>query len=222
MSASAGLIGFDELPSILPVFPLSGALLLPRGRLPLNIFEPRYLAMVRDAMAGHRLIGMVQPLDSHSREAEPAIFQVGCAGKITAFSETGDGRFMITLTGIGRFRIATELARVTPYRQVVADFAAYAADFDPPPEPSGFERSRLYPVLRSYLELHGLNADWQAIERAPAEPLVNALAMICPFSPAEKQALLEAEDLSARADAMITLLGMAVAARPGEPETPLQ
>lgn len=222
MTASAGLIGFDELPSILPIFPLTGALLLPRGRLPLNIFEPRYLAMVRDAMAGTRLIGMIQPVDSHSREAEPAVFAIGCAGKITSFSETGDGRFLITLTGIARFRVTSELARVTPYRQVLADFGEFAEDLNPPADTENFSRERLYPALRAYLELHGLSADWQAIEQAPAEPLVNALAMICPFTPAEKQALLEADSLETRAETMITLLGMALASRPGDPETPLQ
>lgn len=216
------MIGLDDLPRIVPIFPLTGVLLLPRARLPLNIFEPRYLAMVRDALAGPRLIGMVQPLEPNDAAAEPAVFPIGCLGKITSFSETDDGRFLITLTGILRFRIEEEMTRITPYRQVAADYAPYLDDLTPPSDAEEVNRRRLAPALKSYLELHGLAADWQAIEKAPAETLVNALAMICPFSPAEKQALLEAGDIAARAETMITLLEMALAARTGGPETPLQ
>ncbi|MCW0182528.1 LON peptidase substrate-binding domain-containing protein [Zavarzinia sp.] len=222
MSARAGLAGIEELPPILPIFPLAGVLLLPRGRLPLNIFEPRYLAMVRDALASGRTIGMVQPLDPASREPEPAVYPIGCAGRITGFTENDDGRFQITLTGISRFRIREELSRVTPYRKVIADYDDFTDDLEPPPHAGDVNRNRLAPALRSYLELHGLSADWQAIEKAPAESLINALAMICPFTPPEKQALLEARDIGDRADMMIALLEMAVAARPGAPETKLQ
>lgn len=212
----------EDLPSILPIFPLAGALLLPRGRLPLNIFEPRYLAMIRDALASGRMIGMVQPQDPASREQEPAVYPIGCAGRITGFTENDDGRFQITLTGVSRFRIREELSRVTPYRKVIVDFDEFTDDLEPPPHAGDVNRNRLAPALRSYLELHGLSADWQAIEKAPAESLINALAMICPFTPPEKQALLEARDIGDRADMMIALLEMAVAARPGAPETKLQ
>lgn len=222
MTGDPGMFGFDQLPTTVPIFPLTGVLLLPRGRLPLNIFEPRYLAMVRDALAGQRLIGMVQPLEPNDPAAEPAVFPVGCAGKITSFSETDDGRFLITLTGVSRFRIVDEMPRLTPYRQVVADFDSYREDLTPPTDAEEVNRRRLAPALKSYLELHGLAADWQAIEQAPAETLINALAMICPFSPAEKQALLEAGDIACRAETMIALLEMALAGRAGGPDTPLQ
>lgn len=214
--------GPEALPSVLPVFPLAGALLLPRGRLPLNIFEPRYLAMVRDALAAERLIGMIQPLDAASRAHEPPVYDIGCAGRITAFSETDDGRFHITLTGLCRFKVARELPRVTPYRQVEIEAGAFAADLVPPPGDSAIDRARLLPALRAYLDLHGLSADWQAIDQAPSEGLINALAMISPFSPAEKQALLEAPGLTERAETMIALMEMAAAVRPGVPESSLQ
>ncbi len=223
MSAQVGPAGIDDLPQILPIFPLSGALLLPRGRLPLNIFEPRYLAMVRDALAAERMIGMVQPTDAASPANVPPVYGVGCVGKITAFSETDDGRFLITLTGVCRFRIAQELARVTPYRKILARYDEFAADLDPvEPPKSTVNRERLGPALKGYLELHGLAADWHAIEQAPAETLINALAMICPFAPPEKQALLEAPDVAARADMMVALLEMALAGRHGDPDTPMQ
>lgn len=223
MSAQVGPASIDELPQILPIFPLAGALLLPRGRLPLNIFEPRYLAMVRDALAAERMIGMVQPTGADSRANVPPVYTVGCLGKITAFSETDDGRFLITLTGVCRFRIGQELARVTPYRKVLANYDEFAADLAPGTPPNdAVNRERLGPALKGYLEMHGLAADWHAIEQAPAETLINALAMICPFAPPEKQALLEAGDVMARADMMVTLLEMALAGRHSDPQPPMQ
>ncbi len=222
MSARAGLIEAGELPAIVPIFPLAGVLLLPRGKLPLNIFEPRYLAMLRDALAGERMIGMVQPEDPGDPSAEPPVFRIGCLGKVTAFTETDDGRFLITLTGVCRFRIAEELARVTPYRKVVADYGAYIGDLVPDANAGTVNRERLAPALRSYLEIHGLSADWQAIDQAPGEALINALAMICPFTPAEKQALLEAPGVAERAEMMIALLEMAIAARLGATDNRVQ
>lgn len=222
MSAQVGPASIDELPQILPIFPLSGALLLPRGRLPLNIFEPRYLAMVRDALAAERMIGMIQPSDAHSKATVPPVYAVGCMGRITAFSETDDGRFLITLTGVCRFRVVQELARVTPYRKIVASFDEFAADLEAGQTPPSVNRRRLEPALKAYLEAQGLAADWHSIEQAPAETLINSLAMICPFAPPEKQALLEAVDVTARADMMVALLEMALAGRPGEPEPPMQ
>lgn len=212
-----------ELPRTIPVFPLSGALLLPRGRLPLNIFEPRYLAMVRAALAGERIIGMIQPTDPDSPSRAPEVYGIGCAGRITAFSETDDGRFLITLTGVTRFRVEEELSAVTPYRQVAADYAPFRDDLDPP-EGTAAEigRDRLLPALKAYLELNGMAADWKAIADAPAETLVNALAMICPFAPSEKQALLEAPTLSDRARVMIALIEMAVAQSAGGHDVPVQ
>ncbi|MFA5122770.1 LON peptidase substrate-binding domain-containing protein [Zavarzinia sp.] len=217
-----GQIEAGELPAIVPIFPLAGVLLLPRGKLPLNIFEPRYLAMLRDALAGERMIGMVQPENPGDPSAEPRVFRIGCLGKVTAFTETDDGRFLITLTGVCRFRIAEELARVTPYRKVVADYGAYLGDLVPDANAGTVNRERLAPALRSYLEIHGLSADWQAIDQAPGEALINALAMICPFTPAEKQALLEAAGVAERAEMMIALLEMAIAARLGATDNRVQ
>jgi Lon protease-like protein len=213
-----------DLPATIPIFPLSGALLLPRGRLPLNIFEPRYLAMVRAALAAERVIGMIQPQNGNSRAKAPPLYGTGCAGRITAFTETDDGRFLITLTGVSRFRVVEELSCVTPYRQVAADYAPFALDLDAPEPPAGadVERERLLPALRTYLELNGMAADWQAISDAPSETLINALAMICPFGPSEKQALLEARGLDDRARVMTALIQMAVAQSNTASDLPLQ
>jgi len=198
-----------QLPPSLAIFPLPGVLLLPGGRLPLNIFEPRYLAMTRDAIASHGMIGMVQPADPRTRDWAPAVYPVACAGRITSFSETDDGRYQIVLTGVSRFRIAEELSVTTPYRQVTADWDAYRADVEGGAG-GAVNRQALLQGLRDFLELHKIPAEWQAIERAPDEALVNTLAMICPFAPSEKQALLEAADLAKRADLMTALIEMAV------------
>ena len=204
------------LPEILPIFPLTGVLLLPRGQLPLNIFEPRYLAMTRDAMDGERLIGMVQPSDPPIREMNPTVYPLGCAGRITSFSETEDGRMLITLTGISRFRIKEELPLLSGYRRVVAGWADFAADRDP--SEAGFDRTRLVQGLRSFFSQRQVNADWEAIDKAPGEHLVTSIAMMCPFAPNEKQALLEARDLGERASLLTALIEMTATASTPNPE----
>jgi Lon protease-like protein len=209
---------FDELPREIPIFPLPGALLLPRGRLPLNIFEPRYLAMTRDAIKGERIIGMIQP--EHPSEpigAQPATYRTGCAGRIVQFAETPDGRYLITLAGLCRFDVGAELPLKDGYRRVVARFDPYRADMEA--RSGKIDRERLLAKLKRFLERHEIGADWSAIEKAPDEQLVNALAMMCPFGPSEKQALLEAPDLAARCETMITLLEIAVAASGGTSRT---
>ena len=195
-----------DLPDTLPVFPLPGALVFPRWELPLNIFEPRYLNMFDDAMRGHRLIGMVQSMGG-TRE-RPEIARVGCAGRITSYAETDDGRYLVTLTGICRFAVKQELAVTTPYRQVTPRWDAYAADLYPASEDGLPDRSELILSLRTYAATHGLQADWSAVEEAPMETLVHALAAGCPFPAPEKQALLEAVSLADRARTLIALMAM--------------
>ncbi|MBV8166967.1 MAG: LON peptidase substrate-binding domain-containing protein [Alphaproteobacteria bacterium] len=201
---------FEDLPAALAIFPLSGVLLLPRGKLPLRIFEKRYLAMTQDALGSPlRLIGMVQPLDKADTQRNPPIYKIGCAGRITSFSETDEGQYLITLTGLCRFAITSELELVKGYRRVTASWDAFAGDVG---DPVGLEvdRTRLLGGLKDYFKLHGIAANWEAIEQTPDERLVTSLAMICPFEPSEKQALLEAGDLSARAQLMTTLIEMAL------------
>ena len=195
-----------DLPDTLPVFPLPGALVFPRWELPLNIFEPRYLNMFDDAMRGHRLIGMVQSMGG-TRE-RPEIARVGCAGRITSYAETDDGRYLVTLTGICRFAVKQELAVTTPYRQVTPRWDAYAADLYPASEDGLPDRSELILSLRTYAATHGMQADWSAVEEAPMETLVHALAAGCPFPAPEKQALLEAVSLGDRARTLIALMAM--------------
>ena len=202
-----------QLPGELPVFPLTGVLLLPRGRLPLNIFEPRYIAMFDDALGGDRLIGMIQPSDPKSAEPPP-LFEVGCAGRITSFSETGDGRYIVALDGISRFRIKEELPLQRGYRRVIPDWTPFAADLAE--EDCAFDRSRLIALLQSYFRQQGLSANWDAVGQAPDERLLTSLAMICPFAPPEKQALLEAGCLSDRARLMMSLLEIAIATQGGD------
>jgi Lon protease-like protein len=204
----------SSLPGRFPVFPLRGAMLLPGGNLPLNIFEPRYLQMIRDAMQTDRVIGMIQPKGEATDGIPPDLYLTGCAGKITNFSETSDGRFLITLTGVCRFDVASELAVETPYRQVVADFARWRQDLQPSPPPAELKAS-LAKVLRVYFDRHGIEADWSAIENAPLAGLVTSLCMICPFEPEEKQALLEAGDSGRQARLLIALMEMEALAEPG-------
>lgn len=201
----------DDLAEVIPVFPLTGAVLLPRGTLPLNVFEPRYLKMVDDAMRGSRLIGMIQPRIAETASNTPPLFEIGGVGRITTYSETDNARFQIVLSGLCRFRIAEELTVATPYRQVRADYEPFAADLTEPEEEGldGAQRKRLFGMLKGYLAARNLDTDWDSIKRAPSEHLVNALAMICPFEPREKQALLEAQSLSARAEALMALIAMA-------------
>jgi Lon protease-like protein len=201
--------GVAALPTILPIFPLPGVLLLPNGRLPLRIFEPRYLAMTRDALAGERLIGMVQPSDPVVSDANPPVYPIGCAGRITSFTETDDGLFLITLTGISRFRIREELPLLEGYRRVVPEWADFARDLEAD-ENSGFDRDRLIRGLKGFFQHHQISADWDAIASTPVDRLVTSIAMMCPFEPSEKQALLEASDLDDRARLLTAIVEMAV------------
>jgi Lon protease-like protein len=201
-----GYVKTSDLPQVIPVFPLDGALLLPRGQLPLNIFEPRYLNMVDDAMAGDRVIGMIQTIGgSRSR---PTLAPVGCVGRITAYAETSDGRYLITLTGVCRFRVAAELPVQSPYRQVRADYEGFEEDMKTSEELQdlAFDRGRFLQALKNYLNRRSLDVDWETAQAAPEEALVNSLSMALPFEPQEKQALLEAEGLPERREALTALL----------------
>lgn len=195
----------EDLPQVIPVFPLDGALLLPGGALPLQIFEPRYLNMIDDVMAGDRLIGMVQTMAGGDR-ARPKLARVGCAGRITTYSETGDGRYLITLTGVCRFELGDELPVQTPYRQVRADYGLFAEDLREDEAELEFERAPFLALLRKYLDQRGLGMEWEAVNVAPGPALINSLSMLLPFDPAEKQALLEAPGLEERRAALATLL----------------
>jgi len=207
--------GVATLPTILPIFPLPGVLLLPHGRLPLRIFEPRYLAMTRAALAGERLIGMVQPNDPAVSDANPPVYPIGCAGRITSFTETDDGLFLITLTGISRFRIREELPLLEGYRRVVPEWADFARDLEAD-ENAGFDRDRLIRGLKGFFQHHQISADWDAIASTPVDRLVTSIAMMCPFEPSEKQALLEASDLDDRARLLTAIVEMAVLNRSSE------
>lgn len=195
----------SELPDIFPVFPLSGALLFPRGILPLNIFEPRYLNMIDDAMSGNRMIGMVQTTGTGSK-AHPDIADVGTIGRIAHFSETDDGRYLISLEGICRFFIAEEMPMTRPYRQARADWTDYGGDLADPVVATVPDREPVLSALQDYLAHNNMQADWETVEDAPVEALINALCAGCPFSVMEKQALLEAIDLNTRSDCLIALL----------------
>ncbi len=207
---------FPDLPEEIPIFPLAGALLLPEGLLPLNIFEPRYLDMTAAALAApQRLIGMIQPQES-AASAHPPVFRTGCAGRIVSFAETADGRYLITLKGLLRFRIAEEMPMLGGYRRVRADFAPFRSDLEAPQTAPAIDRARLLRVLRAYLTHHGIEAKWEAIEGSDDARLVTSLAMMCPFQPSEKQAMLEAPTLETRAEIMTTLLEMALRERGGD------
>lgn len=213
----------DDLATRIPIFPLSGVVLLPRSMLPLNIFEPRYLAMVDDAMRGAHLIGMVQPTVHEGQMQAPPLYPMGTVGRITSYSETEDARYLISLAGICRFRIGEELAVTTPYRQCVVDYDAFRDDLlEPSTDEAAEERSELLSVLKGYLSVQKLKADWDSIKHAPTESLINALAMICPFEAKEKQALLEAPSLSERARVLIALIEMANAEPSSGSSVPLQ
>lgn len=224
MPMNAMYRGPSELPATIPVFPLPGALLLPRGQMPLNIFEPRYLAMIDDAMADrHRLIGMIQPDTAHpGSEERPNLYKVGCVGRITQLAETGDGRYVLELTGVARFRIVDEPHVLTPYRQCRVDYHPFADDFEPRKGEDAVDREALLEALAGFLKANKLNADWDGIEKAPNEALVNALAMMSPYGAAEKQAMLEAQDLKTRAEILVALTEMELARGETEGETKLQ
>jgi Lon protease-like protein len=210
----------SDLPALIAVFPLDGAVLLPGCQLPLHIFEPRYLNMVDDAMSGSRLIGMIQTRAGGGR-TRPNLADVGCAGRITAYAETGDGRYMITLTGICRFGAGEELAAPTPYRQLRPDFDRFARDLEDDESEVVLDRIRFLAVLRRYLDHKGLDVEWDAARQAPAGALVNSLAMGLPLDPPEKQALLEAATLAERGQVLAALLEIDAAADDDEPP-PLQ
>jgi Lon protease-like protein len=224
MPMNANYRGPTDLPEIIPVFPLPGALLLPRGQMPLNIFEPRYLAMVDDALRdSHRLIGMIQPDVRHSGPADkPVLYKVGCVGRITQLAESGDGRYLLELTGIARFEVLEEVKALTTYRQCRVTFAPFADDFVARKGENEVDRKAVIAALRDFLQANDLKADWQGIENAPNEALVNALAMMSPYSSAEKQALLEAKDLKTRAEILVAVTEIELAKSRTPGETPLQ
>jgi Lon protease-like protein len=219
---------FEQLPETLPIFPLSGVLLLPGGKLPLNIFEPRYLTMVFDALAGPRLIGMVQPVQPGgfagdglpTPDGRPTVHRIGCAGRIVSFSETDDGRLLLALSGICRFEIVRELEPAQGgYRRVSSVFSAFRADLDRRGDEKGeLDRERLMAALAAFFRGRNLSTDWEAVKKAADSNLVTSLSMVLPFGPAEKQALLEATDSAARAKLLVALLEMNAFA-PGS-ETP--
>lgn len=224
MPINAEYRGPADLPEIIPVFPLPGALLLPRGQMPLNIFEPRYLQMVDDALRdGHRLIGMIQPDVSHSHDSDrPSLFRIGCVGRITQLAESGDGRYILELTGVSRFKVVEEKAVLTPYRQCQVDFFAFVDDFTARKGEEAVDRQALLDVLTDFLKANRLKVDWEGIESAPNEALVNALAMMSPYGPAEKQALLEAPNLKTRAEILIAVTEMDLAKKKTSGDPPLQ
>ncbi len=199
-----------DLPDVVPIFPLPGALLLPRARLPLNIFEPRYLAMLDDTLkSDHRLIAMIQPMGEGG--SPPRLHRIGCAGRVTSFSETEDGRYLIALSGVSRFRIEEELEGFTPYRRVRPLWADFEADLSGPERDKGFDRTEFLDLLKLYFEACNLSSDWGSLQDAPVEMLINSLSIMCPFSVEEKQALLEAPRLGDRRDTLTALLRFAIA-----------
>ncbi len=194
-----------ELPDTVPLFPLDGVLLLPRGQLPLNIFEPRYLKMFEDALGRGRLLGIIQP------DEDGGLQKVGCLGRITSFSETEDGRLVVSLTGVARFRVAEELDVMTPYRQARADYKAYESDLIADIGSLDVNRDGVLDILKRYLDANGMQADWPAIESSNNEALVNSLCIISPYGGQEKQAMLEAASLAERAEILIALTEMVLA-----------
>jgi uncharacterized protein len=224
MPMNVSYSGPSDLPDVIPVFPLPGALLLPRGQMPLNIFEPRYLAMIDDALrSGHRLIGMIQPDESGSaHQHQPNLYEVGCVGRITQFAESGDGRYLIQLTGVARFRLEEELNVDTPYRQCRVIYVPFMDDFTPRKGEDEVDRDSLLHALADFLKANDLKADWDGIKNAPNEALVNALAMMSPYGTAEKQALLEAPDLKTRAEILIAVTEMDLAKKRTSGDTGLQ
>jgi uncharacterized protein len=222
MSIHALYKGPADCPDTLPLFPLPGALLLPRGQMPLNIFEPRYLAMIDQALRTHRMIGMIQPdADEAGASLHPKLYSIGCAGRITQFSETGDGRYLITLTGVARFKVQAEIDNIMPYRQAHIAFEPYLTDFTARYGEDEVDREGVIKALQGFVAAHHLKLDWKGVEEAPNEALVNALCMMSPFGIREKQALLEAQNLKIRAEALIALTQIELARSNGG-ETTLQ
>ena len=224
MPMNADYRGPHDLPEVIPVFPLPGALLLPRGQMPLNIFEPRYLAMIDDALRdGTRLVGMIQPDEAHPADEEnPHLYKIGCVGRITQIAETGDGRYVLQLTGVCRFRVQEEIKGETDYRRCRVTYQPFSGDFVARKGEEDVDRKKLLKALTSFLKANKLEADWDGIEKAPNEALVDALAMMSPYGPAEKQALLEAPDLKTRAEVLIALTEIELAKTDSSDDTPLQ
>ena len=217
--AISGYRKAKDLPAVIPVFPLDGALLLPGGVLPLQIFEPRYLNMIDDAMAGERIIGMIQT-SGEGQRSRPGLARVGCAGRITSYSETSDGKYLIAPTGLCRFGVREEIAANSPYRQVEAEFAPFEADLQADDDGAEFDRAPFLTLLRRYLDQRGLGVEWDVVNAAPAPALVNSLCMALPFSRLEKQALLEAHDLEGRREVLTTLLEIEAASRAEDDDAP--
>ena len=224
MSMNAIYRGPGDCPAMVPLFPLPGALLLPRGQMPLNIFEPRYLAMVDDALKSHRLIGMIQP-DEGAEDGSrlvPPLYSVGCIGRITQIAETGDGRYLLTLTGVARFEIVEEVRALTPYRQAKVSYSRFASDFEARAGEDEVDRAGLLRALKEFALANELKIDWKGVNEAPNEALVNALSMMAPFGPKEKQALLEAGDLKTRAEMLVAITEMELARSGSDSDTTLQ
>ena len=215
--------GPSDLPLVIPVFPLPGALLLPRGQMPLNIFEPRYMAMIDEALRTSRLIGMIQPDVNAGNRGRPSdLYEVGCVGRITQFAEAGDNRYIITLTGVSRFRIIEELPLLAPFRQYEVRYDEFTEDFEARAGEDVVDRKSVLTALREFSEANGLSIDWKGIEAASNEALVNALSMMAPFGAREKQALLEAPDLKTRAELLVAITEIELARRDDGSESPLQ
>jgi Lon protease-like protein len=224
MPMNAQYRGPVDLPEVIPVFPLPGALLLPRGQMPLNIFEPRYLAMIDDALRdGHRLVGMIQPGNAQTDSVgRPPLYKIGCVGRMTQLAENGDGRYLIELTGVARFRIEEELKVKTEYRQCRVTYAPFTDDFIARKGEDDVDREALMRALSDFLKANDMKADWQDIEQAPTEALVNGLSMMSPYGPPEKQALLEAPDLKTRAELLVAITEIELAKKSIEGEPQLQ
>lgn len=202
------MIQRPDLPEVLPIFPLPGALLLPRGRLPLNIFEPRYLAMFDDALkTDGRLIGMIQPIGQDGQR----LHSIGCAGRITSFTETDDNRYMVQLSGLSRFRVVEEVEGFAPYRRVRANWDSFERDLGRAEKDPGFDREPFLDLLARYFDVAELRTDWGSLKEAEDELLINSLSMLCPFAPEDKQALLEAPSLPTRRETLVTLMEFALA-----------
>ena len=207
----------SELPDVIPVFPLPGAVLLPRTVLPLNIFEPRYLAMLDDALrSDHRLIGMIQPRSATAKNGAPPLQSIGCVGRVTSLSETEDGRYLIALTGVCRFRIKKEIEGFTPYRRVEVDWTPFERDLDGDDPDEGFCRKAFLNLLSRYFDIADLTGDWDTLKDADEEMLINSLSMLCPFAVQEKQALLESPDLEDRRKTLTALMEFAIAGASGD------
>jgi hypothetical protein len=220
MAGNVAYSGPRDMPGVIPVFPLGGALLLPRGQMPLNIFEPRYMAMIDHALATDRLIGMVQP--NPDKGDLGGLYPVGCAGRITQFAETGDGRYIITLCGVARFRLLPEVNARTPFLQFSVDWTPFVDDYTPKKGEDEVDRKAVIESLRRFSEENSVQVDWDSVKGAPNEALVNALSMMSPFGVREKQALLEATNLKARGDMLVAITEMELAKAAGGGDTTLQ